>query len=340
MAFFDDDFHGFIGSKEYDEYLGTLDFSDEDTSYVGLLKEEAEEKKAELGDFVKDVADCEMVAFPAYKLVVFDNPGISTDDGRIMADGKFPALQMFPDGTWRRSDLAQDELVTLLCNDGREASYDPENGHLGEFLDKLKDLGVPVREDDRERIASFATFADKLSPYAEGMKASKLDATFAEREAARKDYEDSLKFSSGRVSRAKPQRVKPQPQRSFSPAAKARYYARMAEKETVDFVKDRYAEKAEYWGKVSRGEEVSPELEASCGPDHKWNAADNYINARHKLEKGFKAARTAVELRVVSVLQKRVDYWEQAAREEKKVNDMVKSLDFAVPLCDNNEYEM
>ena len=311
---FNDDFHGFIGSKEYDKYLETLDFSDEDTSYVGLLKEEAEEKKSVLKDFVRDVADCEMVAFPAYKLVVFDNPVMTTDDGRIVADGKFPALQ--------------------ICNEGREASYDPEKWYLGKFLDKLEDLGVPVREDDRERIASFATFADKLSPYSEGMKASRLDATFAEREAARKDYEDSLKFSSSRVSRAKPQRVKPQPQRSFSPAAKARYYARMAEKETVDFVKDRYAEKAEYWGKVSRGEEVSPELEASCGPDHKWNAADNYINASHKLEKDL---RTMTYSHTTEILQKRVEYWEQAAREEKKVNDMVKSLDSAVPLLGKKE---
>ena len=319
MAFFNDNFHGFIGSKEYDKYLDTLDFSDEDTSYVGLLKEEAEEKKAQLRDFVKDVGDADVVVFPDYKLVVFD----AVQKGMFFSG--ILSLQMFPDGTWNQRFLSADQFSVFLCNEGREDSYDPETGHLAEFLDKLEDLGLPVsNEKNGFRISSFATFADASPDYIKAMKTSGQVELLNRRNDARQGYEAVVNnLASGSVVPVRPSRRQAQPRRPLSPDAKARYYARMAEKETVDFVKDRYAEKSEYWDKVSRGEEVSLEMEASCGPDHKWNAADNYVSVRHKLEG---AQKKNLGFETVDILEKRLKYWEQAAREEKKVNDFVRGL--------------
>ena len=117
---------------------------------------------------------------------------------------------------------------------------------------------------------------------------------------------------------------------------KSEYYAHAAEKESVDFVKTRYKDKAEYWNKVFRREPVSRELEERCGPDHEFTVCDHYIHVRHKLEENLKAKTYSHE---TEILQKRLDYLERAAREEIKVNALAQSLDSAVPLLGKKEQE-
>ena len=100
---------------------------------------------------------------------------------------------------------------------------------------------------------------------------------------------------------------------------KAAYYSMMASKESVDFVRERYAEKASYWKKVSTGGRITPEERARCAPGHKWDAVDNYVHARHCLEK-------AKDPDVVAEYKLRLVYWEKAARQEFVVDVMVRAL--------------
>ena len=66
---------------------------------------------------------------------------------------------------------------------------------------------------------------------------------------------------------------------------KSEYYSRVAEKESVDFVKTRYEEKAAYWNKVFRGEAVTPDEKSRFGSRHAKDPVDAYINVRHCIEK-------------------------------------------------------
>ena len=100
---------------------------------------------------------------------------------------------------------------------------------------------------------------------------------------------------------------------------KATYYFMMASKEPVDFVRERYAEKASYWKKVSTRGRITPEEKARCAPGHKWDAVDNYVHVRHCLEK-------AKDPDVVAEYKLRLDYWEKAARQEFMVDVMVRAL--------------
>lgn len=318
MKLFGEDFYGFVGSKEYDEYFNRYleEFdSDEDPSYSGILIDEVEEKKKELASFLTKVKEAEAAVFPG--CVVFNKPGF----GRV-----YPAFCFDENGDWKVRDVHDSDLLEMTADFSREVFY--RNPMFGILLDKLGDLGFPLsKENDFERISSFASFADRLPKYIEMIGGAGIDIhqrfRFSERRTSMTAYDvfqknifqmNSRNAISGTTAGISSK------ERNFSAADKARYYSRMAEKEEVDFVKDRYAEKAEYWKKVDENAEILPEMEASCGPNHKWNAADNYINAKHKLDKNTDPGRD-------EELKFRLQYWETAAREEKKVNDMVKAIE-------------
>ena len=67
-------------------------------------------------------------------------------------------------------------------------------------------------------------------------------------------------------------------------AEKSSYYSDAARKETVDFVKARYEEKAGFWGKISRGEEVMKEEIGRCGPNHRPTKIDLFVMYRNNVE--------------------------------------------------------
>ena len=94
----------------------------------------------------------------------------------------------------------------------------------------------------------------------------------------------------------------------FTPEDKANYYLDMADKEQDPLIKGRYVEKAEYWDKVSKGEEITPEMEASCGPNHEWNEVDRLINAKKWLSK------STVDPQKTAKWQFMVDYWTKKAQ--------------------------
>ena len=99
---------------------------------------------------------------------------------------------------------------------------------------------------------------------------------------------------------------------------KAAYYSQMAKVESVDFVKARYEEKADYWTRVAEGKEIPKELGERCALGHKMTAADSFVNARHMYDIASSEEKP--------VWKVKMGYWEKEAREEMKTNNLVKVL--------------
>lgn len=306
---FGSDFHGFVGTPEYENYLSDyLDSLDEDPSYDGILGDESAEHGEILSKLCSEVSGTGVAVLSGpvehSAIVVFN---------KRQDDGRYIALRVSDDGEWDQFSMTASEIADAAC-DVREKLYN--SAWFSRLIEEMERAGFPVSAgSDMPRISHFATFVDRLPEYRELMEEGPYPVLLKERDLTAQDFEEVIS------SRARPDGRKHSYERKlFSPAKKACYYFRMAEKETVDFVRDRYAEKAEYWKKVAENAVISPEMEASCGPDHKWNAVDNYINVRHKLEKNRDSAKN-VELEL------RLKYWENAARDEKKVNDLVRMIE-------------
>ena len=93
---------------------------------------------------------------------------------------------------------------------------------------------------------------------------------------------------------------------NYTPEEKAGYYRGKADSELDPIIKQHYANKAAYWGKVSQGQEVTPEEEKAYGPHHKKGPIDDLIFAKRTLAKTVDPEKKAQ-------WQAQVDYLEKVA---------------------------
>ncbi|MBQ3799536.1 MAG: hypothetical protein II837_04480 [Treponema sp.] len=267
---FSSEFHGFIGSPEYDAYIGSLDV---DATYAGFLKEEALERKEILSRLRSEVGDA--------GVAILENPGgghsaVVLFDKRG-DDDRYVAFTVFDDGRWKEVSMTDSEIAEAACGD-REAMY--RSAWFGCLVGEMTRAGFPLSSSDKSRISHFATFVDKLPEYREMMAEGPYPVLLKKRDLAAQDYEEMISSRAKGIDALGSQNER----RMFSPAVKARYYERMAKKDPVEFVRLRYAEKSDYWERVAKGKEVPLELKARCAPGHEWTASDHFINVRHKCD--------------------------------------------------------
>lgn len=96
----------------------------------------------------------------------------------------------------------------------------------------------------------------------------------------------------------------------YTPEGKRDYYLVKAANEQNELMKARLEQKADYWTKVAKGEVPSQELEALCGPGHKWTAVDYMINAQKNLE-------NSKDPQKIAEFQFKLGYWEKVAKGEE-----------------------
>ena len=92
--------------------------------------------------------------------------------------------------------------------------------------------------------------------------------------------------------------------------SKARYYRDQSTRDPVDFVRARYAKKADYWEKILRGDTVDKWERSECGFGHKLTNADKYMKYRHMQES---PSATAEEK---AGYGQKMDYWADIARKD------------------------
>lgn len=289
--------YGLAGSDEYDRHVRDIwtafEMGDEDPSYASYLRDAAESSRRKAVRLVAEVGTAEFTAVPygGGCLFVFD---------RKTPEDKYVSVAVYEDGSWDRNDITEDELSKCLCDRYREKFYE---SNFFDYFQDLKTLGFPVFEGKPlDRISHFATFADKLPGYKEGLAG--YDAKlFVDRVARASRFEHGRAPTLEELAPAKPFLEK-----------KAEYYLEASRREANPLVAERYLEKRDYWRMLAEGAEIPSEMAARCAPGHKPDAVDKFVCARHAVM----VARTDEDREKYKMMMRR---WEDIAAREKDARE-------------------